>query len=83
MPPRWTPGPGFRPFSSIGRRHGRIGRCGWRLRPRVLAIPVRVRMSGVEVEGVIIDASTTVLRVKVTPAAVKADTTKSKRTRTA
>jgi hypothetical protein len=44
--------------------------------------PVRIRMSGAEIEAVITNASTPVLHVRVKPAAVKAGIAKTKRTRT-
>jgi hypothetical protein len=45
--------------------------------------PVRIRTSGVEIEAVIIDATTPVLHVRVKRAAVKPTGAKTKRTRPA
>jgi hypothetical protein len=50
--------------------------------PRV-GDPVRIRASGVEIEGIIADASTAVLRVKVKATALKMKAMKPKRERSA
>jgi hypothetical protein len=45
--------------------------------------PVRVRMSGAEIEGIITDASTPVLRVKVKATVLKVNAVKTKRSQSA
>ena len=83
MPSRWNSWAGLQavqfdwektPKDRQVRLAGPIARAG---------NPVRIRVSGVEIEGIITDASTPVLHVKVKPQAVKVKAPKSKRVRSA
>jgi hypothetical protein len=81
MPPRWNTWAGLQSVQwdwekQPKERQVRLAGPS----PRV-GDPVRVRMSGVEIEAVITDANTPVLHVRIKPAALKASVTKTKRTR--
>jgi hypothetical protein len=83
MPPRWNTWAGIQAVQFDWEKAPKDRQVRLAAPTARVGDPVRIRMSGAEIEAVITDASTPVLRVKIKPAAVKAGATKTKRTRTA
>jgi hypothetical protein len=83
MPPRWNTWAGIQAVQFDWERAPKERQVRLSATTARVGDPVRIRMSGVEIEGVIVDASTPVLKVKVKATPLKVKAVKSKRTRTA
>ena len=83
MPPRWNTWAGVQAVQFDWEKQPKDRQV--RLAAPIARVgdPVRIRMSGAEIEGVITDASGPVLKVKVKATQVKAKAVKSKRVRSA
>ena len=81
MPPRWNTWAGVQPVQWDWEKQPKDRQVRLAAPTAHAGDPVRIRMAGAEVEGIIIDASTPVLRVKLKSTPVKAQP--KRRTRTA
>ena len=83
MPPRWNAWAGVQSVQWDWEKQPKERQVRLSAATARVGDPVRVRMSGVEIEGVITDASSAVLKVKVKAMQLKAKAVKTKKVRSA
>jgi hypothetical protein len=83
MPPRWNSWAGIQSVQFDWEKEPRERQVRLSAPTARVGDPVRIRMSGVEIEGIIADARGPVLKVKVKATPLKVKAVKSKRSRSA